>query len=139
MVVYSGAKSKYIRQYHCAGNNCEISQLMNCWNLEESGCLYTGDYRASSDDEWEDLKRAYDKVWDRIGIFTLPHHGSDKNYNEEFSTQNAIIIINAGYANRYGHPSRKVLCNLIENKCKFFWVNEHISSQAIFRIIPFFL
>ena len=139
MVVYSGAKSKYIRQYHCAGNNCEISQLMNCWNLEESGCLYTGDYRASSDDEWEDLKRAYDKVWDRIGIFTLPHHGSSNNYNEEFSAQYATIIINAGYTNHYGHPSRKVLCNLIENKCRFFWVNEHIGSRGIFRTIPFSL
>lgn len=137
MVVYSGAKNKHIRQYHCLGNNCEISQLMNRCKLEGSGCLYTGDYRAANNGEWKDLKRAYDKVWDRIGIFTLPHHGSSKNYNEEFSAQYATIIINAGYANHYGHPSRKVLCNLIDNKCKIFWVNEHIGSQVIFRTIPF--
>lgn len=113
MVVYSGAKE-------------------DCWRQFPTGCLYTGDYRAKSDKEWGELRAAYDSVWKRIGVFTIPHHGSSDYYNPMFSKQNARFIINAGYENQYGHPGHSVLCDLIENECQFYWVNEHIGSQMHF-------
>ena len=133
MVVYSGSQKDYCRQFHFS-DMCFIEPCPRCLRkVYNAGCLYTGDYRATCEKEWTQLRNAYDSVWRRIGLFTIPHHGSSDYYNSEFSRQPAAFIINAGYANQYGHPGHLVLRELIENGCQFYWVNEHIGSQAMFK------
>lgn len=133
MTVFSGSKSKDLNQHYYAdlcywpSNGCPHLYY-------SSGCLYTGDYCAKNKREWEALRLAYDAVWNRIGVFTVPHHGSSNSYNNELSQQRAAFIINSGYNNSYRHPNHVVLRHLIDNECRFFWVNEHVGSEAIFWI-----
>lgn len=135
MVVWSGPESGH-KQYPRKDNNCIYMPKMCCRRYYEPGCLYTGDYRASNLDEWNALRAAYDNVWNRTGVFTIPHHGSSYNFNPDMVKQYAAYIINAGYQNHYGHPHQKVLRHLIDNGCQFYWVNEHSGSEISFRI-PF--
>ena len=134
MTVFSGSRSENILQYYyrdvcyCC-SPCECSR-----RYYPSGCLYTGDYHAASEREWDALRQAYEADWNRIGVFTIPHHGSSNSYNNELARQRAAFIINAGYNNSYRHPNHIVLRRLIENRCRFFWVNEHIGSEVIFRV-----
>ena len=134
MVVWSGTSDDHIRQYSCKEDNC-FHTIQNCRRCcRESGCMYTGDYHASNTNEWDELRRAFDSVWDSTGVFTIPHHGSSNNYNPEFTEQKASLIINAGYQNRYGHPHQTVLRHLIDSGSNFYWVNEHIGSEVVFRV-----
>lgn len=133
MVVWSGPESGH-KQYPCKENNCICMPEKCCRQYYEPGCLYTGDYCASDPNEWNALRAAYDHVWSRTGVFTIPHHGSSYNFNPDLVKQYAAYIINAGYQNRYGHPHQKVLRYLIDNGCRFYWVNEHRGSEAAFRV-----
>lgn len=133
MVVWSGPESGH-KQYPCKDNNCICLPEKCCRQYYEPGCLYTGDYRASDPNEWNALRAAYDHVWSRTGVFTIPHHGSSYNFNPDLVKQYATYIINAGYQNRYGHPHQKVLRYLIDNSCHFYWVNEHQGSEVAFRV-----
>ena len=138
MVVWSGSENDDIWQYPCKERNCFHPIHKHCRDCYrhyyKPGCLYTGDYCASNSSEWDELRRAFDSVWGRTGVFTIPHHGSSNNYNTEFAEQNASLVINAGYQNRYGHPHQTVLRHLIDSGSNFYWVNEHIGSEVIFRV-----
>lgn len=134
MTVFSGSRSKSVLQFYYEDMYRCYPPYECCKPYYPSGCLYTGDYHAVEGIEWDALRQAYDEDWNRIGIFTIPHHGSSNNYNNEFARQRATFIINAGYNNPYRHPNHVVLCHLIDNRCRFFWVNEHIGSMAIFQV-----
>lgn len=134
MTVFSGSRSKSVLQYYYEDMYSCYPPYECCKPYYPSGCLYTGDYHAVEGREWDAFRQAYDEDWNRIGIFTIPHHGSSNNYNNEFARQRAAFIINAGYNNPYRHPNHVVLRHLIDNRCRFFWVNEHIGSMAIFRV-----
>lgn len=134
MTVFSGSRSKSTLQYYPADVCYCCPPYDCCRQYYPSGCLYTGDYHAASEREWDALRQAYDADWNRIGVFTIPHHGSSNSYNNELARQRAAFIINAGYNNSYRHPNHIVLRRLIENRCRFFWVNEHIGSEVIFRV-----
>lgn len=59
------------------------------------GCLYTGDFDAKLN--FDKLKKAYSVYWDSIGIIQIPHHGSDKNFNEQLLDENKLAIVSLGY------------------------------------------
>lgn len=139
MVVWSGTKEDDVGQCPCKNyytkdfyRRCKYPECHRV--LYKSGCLYTGDYRASTSREWDAMRRAYNEVWDMTGVFTIPHHGSSYNYNEELVRNHAVYIINAGYQNSDGHPSQSVLCHLMDSESTFFWVNEHVGSGVSFRV-----
>ena len=62
-----------------------------------------------------------------LAVFQVPHHGSDKNWDNTeyinlvsrsnyFQRQNRILnVCNFGYGNKYGHPSHQVISDLIPN------------------------
>ena len=74
-----------------------------------AGCLYTGDYIASEERCYNQLKMAYGRHWGNIGCVQIPHHGSNGNFNDEFLTMSAYNVISAGFGNMYRHPSNSVL------------------------------
>lgn len=102
---------------------------------KRNGCLYTGDYEAASKKKWRDLYHAYQNYWDVIGYVQLPHHGSRKNFNDEFLKMDSSFIISAGIYNTYGHPDSDVIKKILKQKKEVFLVNE-IPSSRIHLFLP---
>ena len=130
MVVYSGLRDEdqmgvALQKYNTLRGQREI--------LCSPGCLYMGDYKARQKDNYMKLKRAYNKVWKGIGFFTVPHHGSIHNFNDELIQTGTDYIINAEYINDRSHPDNEVLRKLLCNQCTIHWVNECEESRVTFH------
>ncbi len=72
-------------------------------------CLYTGDYDASGDQMFNELKDKYNQYWSSIGCIQIPHHGSRHNHNIKLIEKGRCYIISAGYKNKYNHPDPQVI------------------------------
>lgn len=59
------------------------------------GCLYTGDYDAKH--YMNELKVAYNRVWNDIHVVQIPHHGSEYNFDSE-------LILDAKHVISGGNP-----------------------------------
>ena len=93
-----------------------------------------GDYDAKGESKWCDLKNAYEKYWAYIGCVQIPHHGSYRNYNNEFSKLYSYFVISAGISNKYRHPSGSVVKDLILNNKVPLIVTEMRNSEVMFEI-----
>lgn len=58
---------------------------------EKYGCLYTGDYNAKI--HFDDLYHFYIKLWDKIGVVQVPHHGSRNNFDNRLIIPSATHVI----------------------------------------------
>ena len=96
-----------------------------------SGCLYTGDYDASSDANFDALKNHYKNYWSTITCFQVPHHGSKKNFNTGFVEQNKVYFVSAGMHNRYGHPSAELIKYIHKKRGYPFIITEDDSSYLM--------
>lgn len=144
MVVYSGTREEinhtgccdpismmYIGMEYIRQDGHAVAYAKN---YDKYGCLYMGDYCAKKVRYWRNLKKAYDKVWNRIGVCTVPHHGSIDSFNPELADLEALFVINAGCNNQYKHPHPEVRKLLCDNCRNVFWTNEFDNSAAIFWI-----
>lgn len=106
----------------------------SCWHRYnkrmEAGCLYTGDYNAKDIDKWEELDTKFIDYWPNTGTITLPHYGSNRNFNKELVRKHAVTITYAGRHNKYHHPHHSVLIELAKSGQPFFWFNEDDSSTV---------
>ena len=78
------------------------------------GFVFTGDFNAKKffDDNIE--KSFYsDENKKLIGMIQVPHHGSIHSHNDKFILPNIIYPISFGNNNKYGHPSKVVLANIL--------------------------
>ena len=92
------------------------------------GCLYTGDYDASSDERWKALSDRYSDCWERIGCLQIPHHGACLNFNKAFLELDAIFVASAGAHNRFGHPNACVQLAFQQKNKHLFCVTENLKS-----------
>lgn len=129
MTLFSGIKSKSCQQvlpfghwFHYLNHRC----LQPIWRL--NGCLYTGDYNASKEEEWNALYTAYRKYWKYIGCIQIPHHGSKYSYNKIFTHLDTYYVVSAGYTNRYHHPNAEVVKDFLYNGLFLNVVTEQIGS-----------
>ena len=111
MILYSGLADDNTRQSYF-NNSCYFCFYQKC-HYKPAGCLYMGDYDASGKYKWNELCKAYEKVWKYIGCVQIPHHGSKYNYNPEFANMNAFFIMSAGRCNPYQHPHSIVIKDLL--------------------------
>ncbi|MGL4904979.1 MAG: MBL fold metallo-hydrolase, partial [Cetobacterium sp.] len=80
---------------------CVYSGLIEERVSTKIGCLYTGDYNLKLNQNMRILEKVYKKVLENIGIVQVPHHGSEKNYNNDLIFENVkVAVISAG--DRYG-------------------------------------
>lgn len=131
MTLFSGEIDKLFRQY---ANTCYSKYCFRCRDFTPSGCLYTGDYNASGEDEWEQLINAYNVYWKHIGCVQIPHHGSRHGFNPDFLDLNAYFVISCGYANRYRHPHSSVMKSFLLRFICPHIVTEHVRSAAFYVI-----
>ncbi len=137
LVLFSGVRKKHfyqeIRCNQYCYSYCPIHWYY-CLDLKPNGCLYTGDYEANGRYKWRTMQDAYSDYWYSIGCVQIPHHGSYKNYNCEFSNLDAIFVISVGIDNTFRHPSGSVLTDLIMKDRPFFLVTEKRSTEVIFEV-----
>lgn len=139
MVLFSGIRDNNIHQwrinpydsfYYCC------HKCIDCYDcyLRKNGCLYTGDYEADGKFKWSELKNAYSRYWEYIGCVQIPHHGSYRNYNQEFALMNAYFVISAGFKNKWRHPSGSVIKDLLSKNKYPLIVTEHHNSEVILKV-----
>ncbi len=99
------------------------------------GCIYTGDYNLSNN--YEKMRRNFLKCWNKIGIIQIPHHGSEKSFNNKLlkDFKHGVFIISYGTRNTYKHPSWKIVEKilLIKNSLLYL-VTEKKCSKLIMLI-----
>ncbi len=107
--------------------------ILNCWETElKTGAIYVGDMDLS------DMKSDFYINRFRgnsIGLLQLPHHGSKNNYRTECTENIDVFIANAGYSNRYGHPSGLVADDLLINGKELHTITEKPGSRYREHII----
>lgn len=116
--------------------SCYCSPFCLFHELREyySGCIYTGDITIS-----QELVRSLSrllqqaKLAKKIQTLQIPHHGSSDSYNpvllDILKVKPTICIISVGETNTYGHPSAKVIQDIIHNNHYVHLVTEHSSSM----------
>lgn len=99
MTLFSGETAGVMRQTMCSEKD----------NMP-SGCLYTGDYNAKTEDGWRTLKESYRKYWEHIGCVQIPHHGSRYSFNTGFlEFKHCYYIVFAGNKSKFCHPHAEVM------------------------------
>lgn len=91
-------------------------------------CLYTGDGNLNI----VDIKKKYKKYWDLIGTIQIPHHGSLSSFKKDiFDGSEFLCPISVGKNNSYGHPSIKVISEILLHNSFPIYVTEDIDSIFI--------
>lgn len=132
LVIYSGPPLFHSKGWQRRIDNYECDYVCCCRTYFKNGCLYLGDFDARNN--WGCVEAKYADYWENIGVIQLPHHGSQYNYNSKIISNNAFLIISAGFNNPYKHPHVKVLKELIRNNKRFAWVTEEIGSMIQFDV-----
>lgn len=136
LVVYSGPQipdAKMVRLYDFFLPDLTSPQSGRR-NAYPDGCLFLGDYDARTEDSWKELTDYLSDYMPSVGTVQVPHHGSKHNYNEALSCGQFLLIISAGYQNKYRHPHAKVLKDMLMKKVLHFWVTEQVGSMVQFQI-----
>ena len=96
-------------------------------------CLYTGDGDLNIvDGEKTVIEKIYERYWNLIGTIQIPHHGSLYSFNNKILKDNVFICpISVGKDNPYGHPSIKVISEILSHKSYPIYVTEDIDSIFI--------
>lgn len=122
MVVYSGIiqypNSKF-RIYGLFHNLCCMDDYFHYrfWRghiNDKISCIYTGD----TDLKVVKIKVIFAKYWDSVGMIQIPHHGDIKSFHTDILDFPKLCPISAGKNNTYGHPSDKVVIDILShNSC----------------------
>lgn len=97
----------------------------------QSGCLYMGDIDLTEPNIIKEMKTNLKRLISFIGTLQVPHHGSVHNFDK--SILNADIrcaIFSYGTTNTYGHPSDRVISDVIANKTYPHLVTEEQHSMV---------
>lgn len=111
MPVYSGYRHCCNEVYQCFAM-CPLRKHgdMHC----QTNCLYTGDYDAKTQTNFDNLKAYFSRYWNRIGLVQVPHHGSEHNSDRKlYSHPNKLAIMSFGTDNHYGHPDSKTVDEIV--------------------------
>jgi beta-lactamase superfamily II metal-dependent hydrolase len=84
------------------------------WNyLDKAACIFTGDTNFNV----VDIKSAFLAKWNLVGTVQIPHHGSKKDFNEDFLQDHPVICpISFGNDNTFGHPHIRAIESITKNK-----------------------
>lgn len=126
MTLYSG---RCCREHYCL-QACLHNIENNRNKLCTINCLYMGDYEAMKN--FTQLQRFYGDYWSHIGILQVPHHGSDKNYNDGLYDPEKICIISAGETDRYEHPNLPTLNGILKHNSIPIIVTENVKTKQQF-------
>lgn len=94
-------------------------------------CIYTGD----TDLNIVKIKSIFRNFWASVGTIQIPHHGDLKSFDKSILDDKYYWCpISVGEKNSYGHPSPKVIANIISQDSCPILVTENLSSCFIEHI-----
>jgi hypothetical protein len=126
MVLFSGNNYEDIinvsNSYVCCDKYSYSTQAIR------SGCLYTGDIDLNKGNTVSEIKNKLHDFYSNIGTLQIPHHGAIDNFNKDILDVNTkCAVVSYGRKNPYGHPSARVIediilsgvsiCHIIECPC----------------------
>jgi beta-lactamase superfamily II metal-dependent hydrolase len=102
LIVYSGPLENVTNHILL---ECPI--FLNHWFINEKvACIFTGDTNFNI----VNIKEVFKKKWKLVGTVQIPHHGSKKDFNQNFLSENSLICpISFGTENIFGHPYIKAI------------------------------
>lgn len=107
---------------------CHFDSFHHPCHSHRVACLYTGD----GDLNKVDVKKIYTKYWDLIGTIQIPHHGSSASFNVNvLHTGRFLCPMSVGNTNPYGHPSQRVIAEILSNRCFPILITEDADSTYI--------
>ena len=101
-------------------NQCGVSAIRHAyppawcfsghWLFRQPGCLYSGDFNLKQ----ESLSNSYGPYFDRVGTVQVPHHGSKHSFDlNNFYARGMVCPVSYGVNNRFGHPDRAVIDEIV--------------------------
>ncbi len=145
LIVYSGPvsdKHEYIKKYNSICNvSCIARRFRYGCNMipfisKRVACLYLGDTDLNQVSGGygiiEAIYHNLGDVKDNIGTIQVPHHGSEKSFNDDilWHSKPSLYFASFGKQNRYGHPSYRVVED-IEIHNHFVGVTEDRNSALV--------
>ena len=131
MVLFSGLETPGF----CQMGNIWSGPINPEWTKSE-GCLYTGDYNARAEEPQKGLEDAFASHLEHIGCIQIPHHGSQRSFNDKFCLFDSILVVSAGIVNRYLHPDPHVVKKCADKKRPLQIVSERMDSRVDTIVCP---
>ena len=136
MFLYSGPLSietsniHYWRGRYWRDNICywHFDYYAHRYRSHRIACLYTGDGNLNK----VDVRTIYSKYWDLIGTIQIPHHGSLPSFDfNVLDRENFLCPISVGKSNPYGHPSQRVIGEILSKRSYPILITEDVDSTFI--------
>jgi len=85
------------------------------------------------------VKNLNSKGIKKIGTLQIPHHGSIENFNPQILSRlkPEFTIVSYGRNNQYGHPSDKVLSDILSLHIPLYHIDDDIKSIVVQSNKPF--
>lgn len=97
----------------------------------QSGCLYMGDIDLNEPDIVRDINLKFKSLLSFIGTLQVPHHGSVRNFASSILSENIrCAIFSYGITNTYGHPSDRVIGEVLAKDIYPHLVTEEQTSMV---------
>lgn len=94
-------------------------------------CIYTGD----TDLNVVKIKDIFRNFWKSVGTIQIPHHGDLKSFDiSTLDDRYYWCPISVGEKNSYGHPSPRVIANILSQDSCPILVTENLTSSFIEHI-----
>lgn len=132
MLLYSGPLQ--VKKYH---RHCFIGDWprhfhyyfdCHCYYNDKVACVYTGD----ADLNITNIKTIFRSYWNNVGTIQVPHHGDINTFNSQVvKDKNYCCPISVGVNNSYGHPSSKVIVEILSKHSCPILVTEKLDSMFI--------
>lgn len=98
MMLYSGPSKNFLNNFGHQSTSYRIATTL------PFGCLYFADYNITSETEYNFYQKHYSQYFPNIGIILMPHHGSEKSFNDKIINKWQICIIAAAEKDKNKHP-----------------------------------
>ncbi len=134
MLLYSGIKptdwKKVIfskREYYKESNR-DKWKFIPLPLRDRVSCIYTGD----TDLNEVQIKNIFRSHWESVGTIQIPHHGALKQFNKDvLDGGHYFCPMSVGRKNGYGHPSSKVIADILGQNSYPIRVTEDLDTCFI--------
>lgn len=78
------------------------------------------------------VRTIYGRYWDLVGTIQIPHHGSLPSFDVNVLKEEFFLCpISVGKNNSYGHPSQKVISEILLKRSYPILVTESVDSTFV--------
>ena len=125
----------YFKKHYRNDNYYSMTVLSQPTNikLNDTVCLYTGDFPAREESYLNNMRNYYAAYWDNINTLQAPHHGSRyDNPDSLYDDKKRNCVISYGKDNQYRHPDGETLLAIHFSGSTLHAVNEDVKYEQMF-------